>query len=251
MPGEPERGRAGPGRRHIAWRAARRGGPHHGEHRVPDAFGWHQPVERHSRGARAVVDGRADVSRIDGRHTEVGAVLHPEHVRVRGQGPLGDRVRGAERHRHAGQQGGGDDHPAASVQQVRQRGRRNPPRAEQVDLECFPDLRVRRLPDVRYWPYARVVNERVQAAQPLDGLRDRGADLLVVCDVAGQHPWGRYPVDADRVAAQVPQHAERRRAERAGAARDNRRAPGERRTGGKAAEVLARHGPHLPAAFRC
>jgi hypothetical protein len=134
------------------------------------------------------MDGRADVSRVDGRHAEVGAVFHPEHVRVGGQGPLGDRVRGAERHRHASQQGGGDDHPAASVQQGRQRGGRNPPCAKQVDLKGFPHLPLRRLPDVHHWSDACVVNERVQAAQPPDGLRDRRAHLLVVRDVTDQHP---------------------------------------------------------------
>ena len=195
------------------------------------------------------MDGRADVPRVDGRHAEVGAVLHAEHVRVCGQRPLGDRVGGAERHRHACQQGGGDDDPATGVQQGRQGGGRYPPGAEQVDLKGFPDLRVRRLPDVHRWSDAGVVDERVQTAQPLDGLGDRRADLLVVRDIAGHHPRSRHAVDADRVGAKVTQHAERRRAERARGARNNHRAPGIGRTRGEAAEGLTRHSAHL--SLRC
>jgi hypothetical protein len=51
------------------------------------------------------------------------------------------------------------------------------------------------------------VDERVQvAAEPLNGLGDYGADLVVVGDVAGQHPFGGCDVDAGRVGAEIPEH---------------------------------------------
>ncbi len=79
-----------------------------------------------------------------------------------------------------------DDPPAAPLLHVRHRGADHVERAGQVDADHLVPLAVADLLDRRALPDARVVDQDVEPAEPVDRLVDHHLGLFVDGDVRGQ-----------------------------------------------------------------
>jgi hypothetical protein len=173
------------------------------------------------------VDRRAHVAGIDRGDRDRPAVFQPQGVRPRGERALGRHVGGGEREVGDREAAGHVHHPAAGLEQRGQRGGRHPPSSEQVDVEHGLRALVGRRAGVVGVADAGVVDQHVEAAEPVDRLAHGRGDLLAVADVGHEHVRATVAVDAEHARPARPQQLGGGRADAPARAGDQDAQPGQ------------------------
>src|ERR1039458_847890 len=168
-----------------------------------ESVGIASPTE-YPLGGVSIVDAGLQVPGVKSRDRQSATIFKPQDVRVSGERAFAYRVRGPIRHAEDGYARCHVDNMTGAGKQIRERGRRGVPGAEQVDLYHFPGVLVGWLTRTLGPAQSRVVNQNVDAAQLSAGLLDCAGDLVRLGDISADESGASTQVRAERGGRSMP-----------------------------------------------